>query len=100
MNTNKDSLREAITELLKDYNGYDFCGEIACNGQGKATELTEKITTALTSHIEKAKAQGIEKGLLQARYATEPGSAEEKRIDNQLDELKKYLKENQSQGGK
>lgn len=46
--------KQNIIELLKDYNGYDFCGEIGCSGQGKANELVE----GLTRLIESAKQEG------------------------------------------
>jgi hypothetical protein len=35
--------QSSIELVLRDYNGYDFCGEKACNGQAKATELTALI---------------------------------------------------------
>lgn len=39
MSTKEDKL----VQLLKDYNGYDFCGEKACSGQNKANELIKEI---------------------------------------------------------
>lgn len=33
-----------LDEILKDYNGYDFCGEKSCNGQRKARELKQAIS--------------------------------------------------------
>ena len=51
------TLDTEIEELLKDYNGYDFCGEKACSGQNKANELIQAITTYLQQEIDKAKLQ-------------------------------------------
>lgn len=34
---------KTVESLLKDYNGYDFCGEIACSGQNKANELIKEL---------------------------------------------------------
>lgn len=45
-----NTLDEQIRVILVDYNGYDFCGEKACNGYGKATELIDQLKTLFTEH--------------------------------------------------
>lgn len=46
-----------------------------------------------------AEENGILKGLYQARYATEPGSEEEQRIDNQIAELSNNLSKGKDNEG-
>lgn len=46
------TLDTEIEELLKDYNGYDFCGEIACNGQNKANELIQALLSLHKSQVQ------------------------------------------------
>ena len=43
--------KSKLEDILKEYNGYDFCGEINCNGQAKATELLAQIKTYINDEI-------------------------------------------------
>lgn len=51
----------------------------------------KEAKTKINRLIAGAEENGILKGLYQARYATEPGSEEEQRIDNQIAELSNNL---------
>lgn len=44
-----DELKQRITELLGDYNGYDSCGRKACNGWQKQIQLTNELLQLLAS---------------------------------------------------
>ena len=55
---------------------------------GTPQELIDEINRLIVETEE----NGILKGLYQARYATEPGSEEEQRIDNQIAELSNLSK--------
>mgnify|MGYP000656238697 CR=1 FL=1 len=67
-----------ITELFNQY----------CDPTIASPALFEMAINRL---IIGAEENGILKGLYQARYATEPGSGEEQRIDNQIAELSNNL---------
>lgn len=45
---------EQIIELLKDFNGYDFCGEKACSSQAKASELIKYLKALISDQVTKA----------------------------------------------
>lgn len=48
------NIDEQIIELLKDYNGYDFCGAKECSAQAKANELTKYIKQLIAQETTKA----------------------------------------------
>lgn len=42
----------SVEDVLKEYNGYDFCGEKACSGQNKANELINQLYELLVNEAE------------------------------------------------
>lgn len=57
--SNVDQVSEKVDELLRDYNGYDFCGEPACSGQSKC----DSLNTGILDLIKKEKLSIIDKVL-------------------------------------
>lgn len=49
------NFQQELEQLLKDYNGFDFCGEKVCSGQNKATELEKALTSLFLQTIEQSK---------------------------------------------
>lgn len=50
-----------IDEVLKDYNGYDFCGEKNCAGQQKANDIKQAITAHIEKEILRGRIEELEK---------------------------------------
>lgn len=83
-----DELDEILVNLLL---GKNFTSEIE-NWQAQAdNKAIQQSKAKINRLIAGAEENGILKGLYQARYATEPGSEEEQRIDNQIAELSNNL---------
>lgn len=55
INQDTTSIDEQIIELLKDFNGYDFCGEKACSSQAKASELIKYLKALISDQVTKAR---------------------------------------------
>lgn len=47
------TINNRIILSLKDYNGYDFCGEKSCKGQHKADELVSSMLEIIADFAER-----------------------------------------------
>lgn len=51
---------DELKQLLGDYNGYDFCGEKNCNGQRKANELLDNLSSLIARREQEIHYKAIE----------------------------------------
>jgi hypothetical protein len=87
---------DGLTDILDSFHNRMLQAQPFDNDPTKEeSSLIEGIWDETEAKINRliagAEENGILKGLYQARYATEPGSEEEQRIDNQIAELSNNL---------
>lgn len=83
-----ETLRQILATLFSDGRSI---GHIRAVSAKEWEQIIGGAEAKINRLIAGAEENGILKGLYQARYATEPGSEEEQRIDNQIAELSNNL---------
>lgn len=83
-----DTLKQVLATLFSDGRSI---GHIRAVTAKEWEQIIGSAEAKINRLITGAEENGILKGLYQARYATEPGSGEEQRIDNQIAELSNNL---------